>query len=241
MLAGMPGNADFFDEIEQIETPYALLRVIREKVRETGLEHFNVMRVPTLGSVRMSDLQILSSWPAELTTAYDQGEFGDGSPVTRRLALSSLPFQFEIEPLSAERSDGKACQVVALFRAHGIARSVLIPVHAPTLGAGAMGYSGDRPALSQSEMTDLHMFSIVIFDRLARLQSAQPKAKPLLSARERECLTWTAEGKTSFEIGKIIGISEHTVNYYLNTASGKLNATNRVQAVAVALRSGLLG
>ena len=83
------------------------------------------------------------------------------------------------------------------------------------------------------------MKSIAIFDRLIELNGPPPQ-RTRVSDRERECLLWTAEGKTSFEIGKIIGISEHTVNYYLNTAASKLDASNRVQAVAIALRTGIL-
>lgn len=57
-----------------------------------------------------------------------------------------------------------------------------------------------------------------------------------LTARELDCLRWTAEGKTSSEISAIIKLSEHTVNHYLISAGKKLNAVNRVQAVAKSLR-----
>lgn len=61
-----------------------------------------------------------------------------------------------------------------------------------------------------------------------------------LSARERECLSWTAEGKTSEEIAIILELSVHTVNHYLTSAARKLNAVNRLHAVARAIRIGLL-
>ncbi|MBX2881042.1 MAG: LuxR C-terminal-related transcriptional regulator, partial [Granulosicoccus sp.] len=35
-----------------------------------------------------------------------------------------------------------------------------------------------------------------------------------LSAREAECLTWTAKGKTSWEIAVILGIAESTVSFH---------------------------
>jgi len=53
-------------------------------------------------------------------------------------------------------------------------------------------------------------------------------------------LTWTAAGKTSAEIAEILGLSEHTVNHYLNKATKKLDTVNRTQAVAKALRVGLI-
>ena len=62
----------------------------------------------------------------------------------------------------------------------------------------------------------------------------------LLSPREKECLTWAASGKTAAEIGIILDISANTATHYLTTAGQKLNATNRVHAVAEALRRRLL-
>ena len=50
----------------------------------------------------------------------------------------------------------------------------------------------------------------------------------------------TAAGKTSVEIAEILTLSEHTINHYLNRATKKLDAVNRTQAVAKALRLGLI-
>ena len=59
---------------------------------------------------------------------------------------------------------------------------------------------------------------------------------PPLTAREREVLKWIGEGKSSWEIGVILSISERTVKYHINNVKSKLNAVNRPHAVAKALR-----
>jgi DNA-binding CsgD family transcriptional regulator len=64
--------------------------------------------------------------------------------------------------------------------------------------------------------------------------------QPRISTREQSCLAWTAEGKTSEEIGIILDLSPHTVNHYLGSAARKLGASNRMHAVAKALRLGLI-
>ena len=69
---------------------------------------------------------------------------------------------------------------------------------------------------------------------------AEANALVPLSGREIECLSWVSAGKTSIEISGILGLSEYTVNHYLNRATRKLEAVNRVQAVAKAIRAGLL-
>jgi len=59
---------------------------------------------------------------------------------------------------------------------------------------------------------------------------------PALTEREREVLKWTGEGKSSWEIGIILSISERTVKYHINNIKSKLNAVNRAHAVAKAFR-----
>lgn len=61
-----------------------------------------------------------------------------------------------------------------------------------------------------------------------------------LPRRELQCLNWCSEGKTNWEIGKILGISERTVEHHIASAVRRLGCTTRVQAVALALRVGLL-
>jgi LuxR family transcriptional regulator len=56
-----------------------------------------------------------------------------------------------------------------------------------------------------------------------------------LTEREREVLRWSAEGKTAEETGTILGITERTVTYHVTSAMGKLDVTNKTQAVAKAL------
>jgi DNA-binding CsgD family transcriptional regulator len=63
---------------------------------------------------------------------------------------------------------------------------------------------------------------------------------PTLTARERECLSWIAQGKTGWETGAILRISERTVVFHLHNARRKLGVHNRSAAVARAVRLGLL-
>ncbi len=61
-----------------------------------------------------------------------------------------------------------------------------------------------------------------------------------LSPRESACLYWAAAGKTSWETGRILEISESTVNFHLRNACRKLQVRGRRAAVAAAIRRGLL-
>lgn len=61
-----------------------------------------------------------------------------------------------------------------------------------------------------------------------------------VSPREREILCWLREGKTSWDISKIVGISERTTNFHIYNIKEKLGVVNRTQLVAVAVQSGLI-
>jgi LuxR family transcriptional regulator, quorum-sensing system regulator BjaR1 len=107
-------------------------------------------------------------------------------------------------------------------------------------GTGQTGYlvifNGDGPG--RQNFSRLTFAAHELFTQLVR--GAAPGLAMGLTVKEIDCLRWTAEGKTSSEIAAIIKLSEHTVNHYLIAAARKLDCVNRVQAVAKALRMGLL-
>ena len=75
----------------------------------------------------------------------------------------------------------------------------------------------------------------------ALIEAERDRMGPRLSPREVECLSWAAMGKTTWEISRVLDISEHTVIYHLRNTVSKLGAVNRQQAVAKSIRLGLVG
>lgn len=63
----------------------------------------------------------------------------------------------------------------------------------------------------------------------------------LLTPRERDVLRWLSYGRSSSEIGTLLEISPYTVNVHIQSIIHKLKASNRVHAVAQALRLGVIG
>jgi DNA-binding CsgD family transcriptional regulator len=63
--------------------------------------------------------------------------------------------------------------------------------------------------------------------------------KPL-TQRELEVLAWVARGKSSWEIAEILSITKRTADEHAHQATQKLGATNRTQAVAIAVRERLV-
>ena len=59
-----------------------------------------------------------------------------------------------------------------------------------------------------------------------------------LSPREKEVLRWGADGKTSEETAKILGVSLDTINFHYKTIKSKTHTTNKAQAIAHAIIKG---
>ena len=91
-------------------------------------------------------------------------------------------------------------------------------------------------------VADLQLFAVHAQDAAVRIltpMSADPEV-PMLTPRELETLRWTMEGKTAWEVGNVLGITERTAALHLNNASHKLGCVNKHQAVLKALRLGLI-
>jgi len=87
---------------------------------------------------------------------------------------------------------------------------------------------------------------IKMFSELAgaRIQELELLSIPIpsikLSLREKEVLRWTADGKTSEEIGLILNITMDSVNFHQKRIQSKMGASNRIQAVSYAVAQGLI-
>jgi DNA-binding CsgD family transcriptional regulator len=199
-----------------------------------------ILNLPPITSLDLQSNSVITSWPAELLALYDQEGLMVNSPVLRRLRNSTIPFFHETTESAAERDDGKSHLIVSLFDRFRMPRCGYFPTHDASGLRGAISIAGDREPFSPAEMKDLSYVAIHVYDRLAEIKNMDTRIIDTLNDREIDCLNWTAAGKTSAEIAEILGLSEHTVNHYLNRATKKLDTVNRTQAVAKALRVGLI-
>ena len=97
------------------------------------------------------------------------------------------------------------------------------------------------PARLTRLVADLQLFAVHAQDAAMRiLTPASVRRVPSLTPRELETLRWTMEGKTAWEVGNLLGISERTAALHVNNATHKLDCVNKHQAVLKALRLGLI-
>ena len=67
----------------------------------------------------------------------------------------------------------------------------------------------------------------------------EPLAEPL-TARELEVLQLLAHGLANKQIALALGVSEHTIKFHVSSIYSRLGATNRMEAVRLGVRQGLI-
>ena len=131
-------------------------------------------------------------------------------------------------------------------RGHGLHDGYIFPVHGRRGLLGNMTLGGRVVDLSPVEMSLFDAIAKKIFWRLLELSDPSVLAAMVsnvdvqMTRREMEVLNLLAEGMTSNEISRILRISNHTVDWYMNGIQEKLKAKNRQHVVAIALRLGLI-
>jgi DNA-binding CsgD family transcriptional regulator len=134
-------------------------------------------------------------------------------------------------PAGDEATEGGQLLVFALPRRVG--ETALFGVSAQT----AASEWEDHKALLAHELRTLASY---FHGHILRINGNDSQREILMSARELDCLKWTAAGKTAWEASIILGISERTVRFHLNAAREKLNCATTTQAVAKAVANHLI-
>jgi DNA-binding CsgD family transcriptional regulator len=98
----------------------------------------------------------------------------------------------------------------------------------------------DSKALEQTFVRELRVLANYFHNHVLRINGHDSDEELLISARELDCLKWTAAGKTAWEASVILGISERTVRFHLNAAREKLECATTTQAVAKAVANQLI-
>ena len=164
-------------------------------------------------------------------------------PVMQHCKQHSVPIIWNQETYTS-RGAGDMWEEQAQF---GYRNGVCLALHMPegrhfVLGVDRVQAMPKDPSELTRMVADLQLFAVHAQDAALRIlvpAAAQPE-RPQLTPSELECLRWTMDGKTAWEVGELLGISERTAVLHLNNGMHKLDCTNKHQAVLKALRLGLI-
>jgi DNA-binding CsgD family transcriptional regulator len=164
-------------------------------------------------------------------------------PVLQHCKRATVPIIWDQSTYTSV-GEGEKWEVQAQF---GYRTGIALALHLPEGRHFFIGVDRDQPLPKDSvELTrmvaDLQLFAVHAQDVALRvLVPPTPQLDlPQLTPRELESLRWTMEGKTAWEVGNILGISERTAVLHVNNATHKLGCVNKHQAVLKALRLRLI-
>ena len=157
----------------------------------------------------------------------------------------------DVVVLDRRLADGDALGVIAQLGSGGARVLVLtgdatpaVAVQVAKAGGAGLLLKSSQLGVLESAVRDVAAGGVVfdpellpgVFDRLTGRG-----AGAALTARERETLDLLAEGATTDEIGRRLGVSRNTTRNHVQRVLEKLGARSKLEAVAVARREGLIG
>lgn len=210
--------------------------------RAQGFEQVLYGVVPSR-HVRFENAFLRSNYSAEWRERYDSGGFAYVDPTVGHCLSSTLPLIWA----PATFGSGAPGALYEEASAHGIRSGVTLPVHGPQGEVGLISFASDaRPdaPFVRSVAEALPALSLIrdyAFASSARFREAKAEPElPRLTRRELEVLQWVMAGKSSWEVARITGCSEATVNFHLANVRQKFGVNTRQQAVVKAISCGLL-
>lgn len=212
-----------------------------------GFDYYGLIQTPKPVESPTS-LLLAGRWPKGWPETYIRKRYMQVDPTVRYLGHAQTGFRWR-DTLAAFRLSPHRKRMERMMvdaRQNGLEDGYMFPVHGRRGLLGSLSLGG-RPV-------DLESVEIALFDSIARrlywklLLAGDPEEAARLSAvvdveltrREMEALSLLAEGMTSHDIGRVLGISSHTVDWYMNGIQEKLGARNRHHAIAIAFRLGLV-
>ncbi|GLU30992.1 transcriptional activator protein LasR [Trinickia caryophylli] len=190
-----------------------------------------------------SDVYLRSDYPSGWRQAYDEHAFVHIDPTVAHCTTQVSPFVWS----SASFIDRRQKEMYEEARHHGLSAGIALPIHGPKQEVGMLCFvSGERSrrelkSQAQRHLSTLTLLRDVAFDTARHFIADHAQSLiPRLTPREYECLKWTAQGKSTWEIARIFGCSEATVNFHMTNIRAKFGVSSRSAAAVKATRMGLI-
>ncbi len=164
-----------------------------------------------------------------------------GEAAVRHVATMTTPVWWCDDPQSPWRAAMEAIPMLGSpIQGPPGQSGIGFPVHTDRGLCGLVTFVGPDISLDERLLCETHGRCFTLFSAVTMLRPLESGKMPSMSKRELECLRLTANGLTSEQIAAHLGLSVHTANQYLTNGAQKLDAVNRMHAVAKALRLGLI-
>ncbi|MER8963551.1 LuxR family transcriptional regulator [Mesorhizobium sp. M0701] len=177
------------------------------------------------------DPAVMLSYPDEWQQRYFKMGYDRIDPIIKASRTRAGAFRWsEVHnDASTTEDERRVFEEAATF---GLRSGISVPLHDPDGSFAIMSFA--RPwgrEFPNRTITYLQLAALHFHLMATKFASATGiEQAPKLSVREKECILWTARGKSSWEIGVILGISVNTVNFHIKNVKKKLDTASRTAA-----------
>jgi len=213
--------------------------------REMGFDHFALMHHIDIRLWPERRIVALSDYPDAWKALYIERQLHGSDPVVVAAQRTAVGFRWD-----------ELSSLVALSKAHeqrlekgrkaGIFNGFTVPANIPGETCGSCTFAtGPKRSLPDRNLAMAQLVGPFAFQSARELVIRQTgidgfAEEPKLTTRQLECVLWLGRGKTAWETGQILGISEGTVVEYLDEARRKYGVSRRVELVVHAAFRGEL-
>ena len=205
---------------------------------------YGICKITSLSS---PDYSTFNNYPPCWFDSYFELELQKYDPVVRYCFDQTAPVRWDKLAQMEQYITPEGLQIMQQAAENGLVNGISVPYKAPSGEISVFSLStsmeDDIDDRMLKALAPAQAFGTALFQNLSRIQENFAKKEddaPNLTSREIECLFWACEGKTTWEISKILEVSERTIVFHLASATKKLGAVNRQHAVAKAIISGLI-
>ena len=232
---------DALSAIERIgsaQSAAAVGNIVTQTAASFGYAH--VCFLASAGSHQPFEERVLwRAWPKSWAEQYRSSNFYAHDPVAPRIRRQAEMFAWSDIELDKVGTTSRQIMEIAATD-YDLRYGLCAPVHGMNGYQAGLSLAGHEVERTPEANSAIELVTMYAFNRFAILRSREQVKPALLSAREREVMSWVAAGKTAWDTSVILSISEDTVNKTVTAAMHKLNAHTRAQAVAEAIKQGLI-
>jgi LuxR family quorum sensing-dependent transcriptional regulator len=181
---------------------------------------------------------ILADWPMEWLNRYVERGYIEIDPVTNIINTKNRHVVWS-EAHNLVKIDRQSQSVLYEAIEFKLVNGLTIPIQTAEGKHGFFSFSGQNPDIKEVAAGVIPLIAHFAFAKSLQLKGVATIARTL-APRQLDVIRWAAEGKTDWEIGMILNISEHTVDKYMRQIKERLGANNRCQVIATAIRLRLI-
>ena len=235
-----------FDVFSASRQPFANSGELADFLR-TARDIFGVLNLSYWFLGSSNDVPDKMTWFSTYGEDYMAVYLRDFTPLKDRAFQLCFRRLLPLDWAEIRKTDESVESIHVIAERFGVGRhGVSIPIRESGVGDAMFSINFDCEDRHWNEVrtslvNELHLFAHYYHLRMKAVISARPgRSEPDLSPRERQVLQWAAEGKTAWETAQLLRVSESAVNLYASNAMQKLRAKTKTQAVAIAVRNGVL-